>query len=112
MRNYILLYLITVSVFSFRSYAQKAKVTSAVKKYKSYAYIKAIKIYEKVAEKGYKSVDMFQKLGNSYYFNSDFSKAAKWYGELFAVTLDVDSEYYYRYAQSLKSIDQMTKQMR
>ncbi|MDI5951280.1 OmpA family protein [Flavobacterium yafengii] len=109
MRNYILLYLIIVSVFSFSSYAQKAKVTAADKKYESYAYIDAIKIYEKVAEKGYKSVDMFQKLGNSYYFNSDFSKAAKWYGELFAVTLDVDSEYYYRYAQSLKSIGQNDK---
>jgi outer membrane protein OmpA-like peptidoglycan-associated protein/tetratricopeptide (TPR) repeat protein len=109
MRNYILLYLIIVNVFSFSSYAQKAKVTAADKKYESYAYIDAMKIYEKVAEKGYKSVDMFQKLGNSYYFNSDFSKAAKWYGELFAVTLDVDSEYYYRYAQSLKSIGQNDK---
>ncbi|TDE26871.1 MULTISPECIES: OmpA family protein [Flavobacterium] len=109
MRNYILLYLIIVNVFSFSSYAQKAKVTAADKKYESYAYIDAIKIYEKVAEKGYKSVDMFQKLGNSYYFNSDFNKAAKWYSELFAMTLDVNSEYYYRYAQSLKSIGQNDK---
>ena len=109
MKNYILLYITIVSVFSFSSYAQKNKVTAADKKYASYAYIDAIKTYERVAEKGYKSVDMFQKLGNSYYFNSNLDKAAKWYGELFTLAPDQESEYYYRYAQSLKSIGQTDK---
>ena len=109
MRNYILLYLTIISVFSFTGHAQKSKVISADKKYNSYAYIDAIKTYERVAEKGYKSVDMLKKLGNSYYFNSDLNKAAKWYGELFAMTSDLESEYYYRYAQSLKSIGQNDK---
>ena len=77
MKNYILLYITIVSVFSFNGYSQKAKITSADKKYDSYAYVDAIKTYERVAEKGYKSADMFQKLGNAYYFNSDFEKAAK-----------------------------------
>jgi outer membrane protein OmpA-like peptidoglycan-associated protein/tetratricopeptide (TPR) repeat protein len=98
-----------VAVFSFSSYAQNAKVAAADKKYDSYAYIDAIKTYERVAEKGYKSVDMFQKLGNSYYFNSELDKAAKWYGELFAMTSDLEPEYYYRYAQSLKSIGENDK---
>jgi hypothetical protein len=40
--------------------------------------------------KGYKSVDLFQKMGNSYYSNSRLDKAAKWYGELFAITADLD----------------------
>nr|WP_315175779.1 OmpA family protein [uncultured Flavobacterium sp.] len=104
MKNYILLYITIVSVFSFNGYSQKAKITSADKKYDSYAYVDAIKTYERVAEKGYKSADMFQKLGNAYYFNSDFEKAAKWYGELYALTPDLEPEYYYRYAQSLKAI--------
>jgi len=109
MRNYILLYLTIISIFSFSSHAQKSKVTSADKKYDSYAYIDAIKTYERIAEKGYKSADLFKKLGNSYYFNSDLEKAAKWYGELFAITSDIEPEYYYRYAQSLKSIRQNDK---
>jgi outer membrane protein OmpA-like peptidoglycan-associated protein/tetratricopeptide (TPR) repeat protein len=104
MKNYILLYITIVSVFSFNGYSQKAKITSADKKYDSYAYVDAIKTYERVAEKGYKSADMFQKLGNAYYFNSDFEKAAKWYSELYALTPDLEPEYYYRYAQSLKAI--------
>ncbi|KLT68139.1 flagellar motor protein MotB, partial [Flavobacterium sp. ABG] len=78
-----------IIVFSFDSYSQQSKVNSADKKYDHYAYIDAIKTYERVAEKGYKSEDMFKKLGNSYYFNSAFEGAAKWYGELFAMNTNV-----------------------
>ncbi|MBB4802428.1 outer membrane protein OmpA-like peptidoglycan-associated protein [Flavobacterium nitrogenifigens] len=109
MKNYTLLLLTIISAFSFDSYAQKAKIASGDKKYDSYAYVDAIKTYEKVAAKGYKSDDMFKKLGNSYYFNSDFANAAKWYGELFAMNSTVEPEYYYRYAQSLKSIGENNK---
>jgi outer membrane protein OmpA-like peptidoglycan-associated protein len=102
MKNYTLLYLI-ISFFSFSSYSQQKKIVSADKNYDNYAYIDAIKTYERIAEKGYKSEDLFKKLGNSFYFNSEFKKAAKWYGELFAMNMEVEPEYYYRYAQSLKS---------
>ena len=109
MKNFILLYIAIISVFSFNSYAQKSQVASAEKKYNNFAYIDAIKTYERVAEKGYKSEDMFQKLGNSYYFNGELDKAAKWYGELFAMAPDQQSEYLYRYAQSLKAVGQTDK---
>lgn len=109
MKNYILLCVTIVSVFSFNGYSQKAKIAAADKKYDSYAYIDAIKTYERVAEKGYKSEDMFQKLGNSYYFNSDFEKSAKWYGELFAMNPEQQPEYIYRYSHSLKAIGETSK---
>jgi len=109
MKNYTFLFITIVSVFSFNIYAQKTKLEIADKKYASYAYIDAIKTYEKVAKKGYKSEAMFQKLGNSYYFNSELEKAAKWYGELFTLNSEQESEYYYRYAQSLKSIGENEK---
>jgi outer membrane protein OmpA-like peptidoglycan-associated protein/tetratricopeptide (TPR) repeat protein len=109
MKNFILLYITIISVFSFNCYAQKAQLAAADKKYESFAYIDAIKTYERVAEKGYKSVDMFQKLGNSYYFNGELDKAAKWYDELFAMAPDQEPEYFYRYAQSLKAVGQTDK---
>jgi len=109
MKNIILLYITIISVFSFNSYAQKAQIAAADKKYDSFAYIDAIKTYERVAEKGYKSEDMFQKLGNSYYFNGELDQAAKWYDELFAMAPDQSAEYLYRYAQSLKAVGQMDK---
>lgn len=109
MKNYIFLYFTLIAVFSFDSYAQQSKVAAGDKKYDNYAYIDAIKTYERIAEKGYKSEDMFKKLGNSYYFNSEFDGAAKWYSELFAMNTNLEPEYYYRYAQSLKSTGQTDK---
>jgi outer membrane protein OmpA-like peptidoglycan-associated protein/tetratricopeptide (TPR) repeat protein len=109
MKNNILLYLAILSLFSFNNYAQKGKVSSADKKYDNYAYIDAIKTYERVSDKGYKSAEMFQKLGNAYFFNAELDKAAKWYGELFALTSAVDPEYYYRYAHCLRSIGENDK---
>lgn len=109
MKNYILYCLTFICSISFDSYSQQSKVNSADKKYDNYAYVDAIKTYERVAEKGYKSEDLFKKLGNSYYFNSNFDGAAKWYGELFAMNTSVEPEYYYRYAQSLKSTGQTDK---
>jgi outer membrane protein OmpA-like peptidoglycan-associated protein/tetratricopeptide (TPR) repeat protein len=110
MKNNLLLYITVVSVFSFNIYSQKARVTIADQKYDNYAYVDAIKTYERVAEKGYKSADMFKKLGNAYYFNAELDKAARWYGELFAMdTTNLEPEYYYRYAQSLRSIGENDK---
>jgi outer membrane protein OmpA-like peptidoglycan-associated protein/tetratricopeptide (TPR) repeat protein len=109
MKKNILLYLTILSLFSLNNYAQKAKISSADKKYDNYAYIDAIKTYERMANKGYKSAEMFQKLGNAYFFNAELDKAAKWYGELFALTSTVDPEYYYRYAHCLRSIGQNDK---
>jgi len=110
MKNYTLLFVTIIGAFSFSCYAQQSKINSADKKYDKYAYVDAIKIYEKVANKGYKSEDMFKKLGNAYYFNSDFENAAKWYGELFAMNpTNVEPEYYFRYAQSLKSTGDTAK---
>jgi outer membrane protein OmpA-like peptidoglycan-associated protein/tetratricopeptide (TPR) repeat protein len=103
------LYIVMLSLAINNVYSQKAQVASADKNYDKYAYIDAIKTYERVAEKGYKSVEMFQKLGNAYYFNAELSKAEKWYGELFAMSNDQEPEYYYRYGQCLKSVGQYDK---
>ena len=62
-----------LNVFSLNSYAQ-TKATVADKKYNSYAYFDAIKTYEKEVDRGNKSIEMFQKLGNSYYFNANLNR--------------------------------------
>ncbi len=53
--------------------------------------------------------NIVQKLGNSYYFNGELDKAAKWYDELFAMAPNQQPEYLYRYAQSLKAVGQTDK---
>ncbi|RZJ33175.1 MAG: flagellar motor protein MotB [Flavobacterium sp.] len=102
-------YIVLFGFLAFSGYAQKAGEARADKKYDRFAYIEATKTYERIAAKGYKSVDLFQRLANAYYFNSEFEKAAQYYGELFALSQDVDAEYYYRYAQSLKALKQYDK---
>lgn len=84
-------------------FAQAPGQNKADKQYAKYAYIDATETYERIVEKGYKSPEVLSKLANSYYFNSRFDKAAKWYGELFALSSEVETEIYYRYAQSLKA---------
>jgi hypothetical protein len=44
------------------AFGQSSKLNKADKKYDKYSYIDAIEIYEKVAEKGYKSVELFEKI--------------------------------------------------
>lgn len=72
-------------------------------------YIDIIKTYERVVGKGFKSVEMFKKLANAYYFRGKLDKAAKFYQELFNMTSDLEAEYYFRYAQSLKFINKKDK---
>lgn len=109
MKKSILFYLIILSFYGSEMYAQQSQIKRADKKCDSYAYIDVIQTYEKVALKGYKSEDMFKKLGNAYYFNSNFEGASKWYGELFILNPNPESEYYYRYAQSLKATGELEK---
>ena len=89
--------------------AQKIKAAKADKDFEKFAYVDAIKTYERLFDKGYKSQEMLQNLGDAYYFKADLDNAAKWYTELFNFTQDVSPEYYYRYSQSLKAIKDYTK---
>lgn len=102
-------YLLLIAISTLTTYGQPTKVKKADKEYDKFAYVDAVKTYERVFEKGYKSADMLQKLGNAYYYKADLDNAAKWYGELFDFTQDVEPEYYYRYAQSLKAIKDYKK---
>lgn len=105
MKTHKIICILVLSFVFSTGYAQKGKVRQASKEYDNLAYLKTSEILLEVAEKGYKSVDLLQKLANSFYFNNQMEEAAKWYGELMAMNENVDPEYYFRYAQSLKSIE-------
>lgn len=85
--------------------SQKKDIARANKEFDKFAYIDAREIYLKVVEDGYESAEIFKKLGDTYYFNSDYTNAAKWYDKLVKQFPDqTEPEYYYRAAQSLKSL--------
>jgi len=79
------------------------KLKEANKIFVKFAYIDAIKVYLEVAESGYQSQELFQRLGDSYYFNANYLEAVKWYDKLFLLTDDNLSIYFLRYSQSLKA---------
>ncbi|MDT0295808.1 OmpA family protein [Mesonia ostreae] len=105
-------YLVCLSLFftCFLSFAQKDKLKEADKMFDRYAFIDAREIYLEVAEAGYKSESLFEKLGDSYYFNGDLPNALKWYQELYDLKqTDLEKEYLFRYAMALKSDQQYKK---
>ena len=109
MKTKRILSILALSFIVTISYAQRGKVRQAKKEYDNLAYVKTSEILLEVANNGYKSVDLLQKLANSFYFNNQMKEAAQWYGELMAMSEDMDPEYYFRYAQSLKSIENYTE---
>jgi tetratricopeptide (TPR) repeat protein len=78
-------------------------------KSEKYIYIHLMETYQRIAEKGTKSIEIFKKLGDFYFFEAEYTKAIKWYEELFQLTAHLDSEYYDRYAYSLKAIGKKNK---
>ncbi len=105
--NYI--HTLLLSLCFVNGYSQERAASKAEKKYDNYAYIDAIETYERIANKGYKNQEILQNLGNAYYFNAKLEESAKWYAELFEMTEDLDQEYFFRYAQSLKAIGNYEK---
>ena len=100
------LYLVLAGTFALSAFGQEGKIKSVENDYSDFAYVKTSEVLLEVANKGYKSADVFQKLANSYYFNNDMKNASKWYGELMTLNEEViDPEIYFRYALALKGIE-------
>ena len=103
MKTYTLI-ILSVLTFGF-TFSQDKKIERMTEDYDKFAYIKTSEVLLRLAEKGYESVELFQKLGNSFYFNNKMEEAAKWYGKLVVLEENLEPEYYFRYAQSLKSTE-------
>ena len=60
---------------------------------------------------GVKTPDMVRDLANAYYYTADYQSANKWYADYIdaADTLNVTAEYYYRYAQTLRTMREYDK---
>lgn len=102
---------VTISIytllFTFSAVTgQEKKVQRVTDNFNNYAYAEAIESYESLLKQGYTDQEIFKNLGNANYFNANYKDAAKWYGKLFDLeNQEQDPEYIYRYAQSLKSIE-------
>ena len=88
----------------------KTDVVVTTERKKEYVNIDVIDTYERVMDKGFKSVTMMTKVADRHFFEGDLVLAAKWYTELFnATTSELEAVYYYRYGQSLIATGQVEK---
>lgn len=102
-----ILVLAIVFIMTGSLFAQERLINRANDKYEEYSFSPAIDIYKKVLDNGYTSADLLQKLGNSYYFNADYNDAAEIYKRLVdEYSEDLAPEYYFRYAQTLKTLEE------
>ncbi len=85
---------------------QNKLLEKADQSFNSFAYIDARAIYLDVAQKGYSSADLYARLADSYYFTGDLEDSVTWYERLInTYPQDLNPEYLFRYAQSLKSVE-------
>jgi outer membrane protein OmpA-like peptidoglycan-associated protein/Tol biopolymer transport system component len=90
---------------TFAGVAQEPLIRKADDQYGAFSFKTAQDIYQRVLDKGFASAEVLQKLGNTYYFNADYPQAAGIYERLLADYPDqAGPEYYFRYAQALKSL--------
>lgn len=122
MKKYALLFIaFFLSLSSFAQKNNKVQTNKKTEKAKptplkeeavvtTFTKIKIIENYERVLEKGYKTEAMLQAVADYRFFAEDLAAAAKWYTQLFEFCPDeLEPVYYYRYAESLKSIGQTEK---
>ena len=80
-------------------------VQKANDRYERYAFSPAIDVYQKVLERGFVSADLLKKLGNAYYFNSQYEKAHGMYSRLIEeFPEETEADYYFRCAQTCKTL--------
>ena len=85
--------------------AQEKEIKKADTNYHTYAFAEAIDSYEILVKKGYTSEEVFKNLGNAYYQNGDYESAAAWLAKLFELEhTEIEANYMYKYAQTLKSL--------
>lgn len=108
-RFYKSLLAILVLVSTLGVQAQSGREKNAAKKLNDYAFVNAREAYLGLVDNGEASAEVFQNLGDSYYQTAEYTEAAKWYAKLFSddvtTDTDIDPDYYYKYAQTLKSLE-------
>lgn len=102
----LLVTIITCALLAPQLVGQENRLERADKKFEEYAYVDARKIYVNLAKKGYESPEIFKKIADSYYFNGEYEDAASWLQKFVdKYPNDVTAEYYFRFAQSLRAIN-------
>lgn len=110
MKKYITYSLAAFVLITFNMHGQDKKASKAKEKFSSFNYADAITSYEELIANGYSSEEAYKNLGDSHYSNANYEEASNWYAKLVELSnANENSEYLYRYAQTLKSLKEYEK---
>ncbi|GAA4272716.1 OmpA family protein [Aquimarina gracilis] len=108
--NFTFFFILLCTSFKGISQDYNQQLAKADEKFKAFAYIDARAIYLDVAQKGYSSPGLYQKLGDSFYLNGELETSVEWYEKLIQeYPENLDPEYLFKYAQGLKSSERYTE---
>lgn len=109
----VLLLLISAIAFS-----QKSKIKTSNDSFDDFSFASAAEGYEDLLKEGYDDAEIYERLGDANFFNSNYAFAAKWYRGLSFADSEamLNPDIIFRYSLSLKSLgryeesdDQMLK---
>ncbi len=104
----LIIFITSLSGWSGR--AQQRILNIANKMFEQHKYVSAQKAYLKVIQRKHRNAETLKNLGDSYYLNGEPEKAEQWYKEFIESYPDqIESEYFFRYAQCLKSSKKYTE---
>ena len=84
--------------------AQKRQLRKAEYNFNQGAYTVAIESYQKLVDRGNTSPIVYKNLGDAYYYSAAYTRAVGCYQKILKLDSLPNTEYQYRYAQSLKSL--------
>ncbi|MFD0864055.1 OmpA family protein [Sungkyunkwania multivorans] len=91
---------------SFFALAQEGAYKKGEEAFGKSNFNEAVTQYLKVAQTDYNSISVYKRLADSYYYQAKLLEAADWYEKYFNAgkdSISFQSEYYFKYAQSLKA---------
>lgn len=80
------------------------KTKTAEDNFDHYGYMVNMSTFEELSKQGLTDEEICKNLGNTAYLNAKYDEATYWFSKLFELNdSSIDADYFYRYAQALKS---------
>lgn len=103
--NKVFLAPILFLTLSLSSFAQHSNVASSQQNQS----IDIIKVYEKVVEDGYESIQIFEKLAVTNYERGNYTDAKKWFEKWFSKDKNPETIAYLKYSKTLEALNELDK---
>ena len=99
------LHIIVLLLFAVIAHSQKSHTEISDKSFDDFSFASAAEGYENLLRQGYDDSEIYRRLADANFYNSNYVLAAKWYRGLYLTKKgEVDPEITFRYALSLKSL--------